>query len=224
MITSSNKMEASKSRKDSRRKKLRKPLQEQKFSNYLVFGFGASMCLASFLLCYALVLLCLWPLLKAQPENIPHETPQEYMHNLHVPVSLKEAHVPGQEKLGRMAGAMKERVNQLRQGRGVTDAQLLEQAKNEFAIKIKERQEREHKAVEHTNAIVGQAPENQRSGFMVLGMHRSGTSMLSGLLVSGCGYNVGKSLELIGASFDNEKGFFERVCMMNERLVLSKNE
>lgn len=170
------------------------------------------MCLASFFLCYALVLLCLWPLLIAQPENIPDETPQEYIHNLHVPVSLKEAHVPGQEKLGKVAGEIKKRVNQLRQGRGVTDSQLLEQTKREFDIRRNEHQDRE-KGVESENAIVGHAPDNQRSGFMVVGMHRSGTSMLSGLLVSGCGYEVGKNRELIGASFDNEKGFFERVRM-----------
>lgn len=53
----------------------------------------------------------------------------------------------------------------------------------------------------------GADDEKQRDGFVVLGMHRSGTSMLSGLLVSGMGYNVGKPL--IGAAFDNEKGFFE---------------
>lgn len=46
-------------------------------------------------------------------------------------------------------------------------------------------------------------------GFMILGMHRSGTSMLSGLLVKGFGYETGGPL--IGASFDNEKGFYERV-------------
>lgn len=46
-------------------------------------------------------------------------------------------------------------------------------------------------------------------GFMVLGMHRSGTSMLSGLLVKGFGYETGGPL--IGASFDNEKGFYERI-------------
>eukprot|EP00584_Thalassiosira_punctigera_P003542 CAMPEP_0172532266 /NCGR_PEP_ID=MMETSP1067-20121228/5385_1 /TAXON_ID=265564 ORGANISM="Thalassiosira punctigera, Strain Tpunct2005C2" /NCGR_SAMPLE_ID=MMETSP1067 /ASSEMBLY_ACC=CAM_ASM_000444 /LENGTH=632 /DNA_ID=CAMNT_0013316767 /DNA_START=104 /DNA_END=1999 /DNA_ORIENTATION=+ len=46
-------------------------------------------------------------------------------------------------------------------------------------------------------------------GFMVLGMHRSGTSMLSGLLVKGFGYETGGPL--IGANFDNEKGFYERI-------------
>lgn len=49
----------------------------------------------------------------------------------------------------------------------------------------------------------------QRLGFMVLGMHRSGTSMLSGLLVQGFGYETGGPL--IGAAFDNEKGFYERI-------------
>lgn len=53
----------------------------------------------------------------------------------------------------------------------------------------------------------GDTSISKRDGFVVLGMHRSGTSMLSGLLVSGMGYNVGKPL--IGAAFDNEKGFFE---------------
>jgi len=40
-------------------------------------------------------------------------------------------------------------------------------------------------------------------------MHRSGTSMLSGLLVKGLGYKTGGPL--IGQSFDNKKGFFERI-------------
>ena len=39
---------------------------------------------------------------------------------------------------------------------------------------------------------------NQKPGFMVLGMHRSGTSMLSGLLVKGFGYETGGPL--IGAA------------------------
>jgi hypothetical protein len=47
------------------------------------------------------------------------------------------------------------------------------------------------------------------NGFVVLGMHRSGTSMLSGLLVEGFGYEAGEPL--IGAAFDNEKGFFELI-------------
>lgn len=46
-------------------------------------------------------------------------------------------------------------------------------------------------------------------GFMVLGMHRSGTSMLAGLLVEGFGYQPGKPL--IQPAYDNAKGFYELV-------------
>jgi len=54
----------------------------------------------------------------------------------------------------------------------------------------------------------------KREGFMVLGMHRSGTSMLAGLMVNGMGYITGGPL--IGAASDNEKGFFERVDIVNQ--------
>ena len=59
-------------------------------------------------------------------------------------------------------------------------------------------------------AVVGGAGDPAvavRNGFAVLGMHRSGTSMLSGLLVKGMGYHVGEPL--IEPASDNEKGFFE---------------
>lgn len=48
---------------------------------------------------------------------------------------------------------------------------------------------------------------NEKPGFVVLGMHRSGTSMLSGLMVMGLGYKVGSPT--IGGLPDNPKGFFE---------------
>ena len=49
----------------------------------------------------------------------------------------------------------------------------------------------------------GDGNGNKRPGFIVLGMHRSGTSMLSGLLVEGFGYETGGPL--IMPNFDNEK-------------------
>lgn len=51
--------------------------------------------------------------------------------------------------------------------------------------------------------------EKEVGGFMVLGMHRSGTSMLAGLLVEGFGYNPGAPL--IQPAYDNEKGFYELI-------------
>ncbi|KAL7520892.1 hypothetical protein ACHAWX_005586 [Stephanocyclus meneghinianus] len=64
---------------------------------------------------------------------------------------------------------------------------------------------------------------NKTPGFMVLGMHRSGTSMLSGLLVKGFGYETGGPL--IGAGFDNEKGFYERidVVLQNDEFFSAQN-
>ncbi|KAL3944293.1 MAG: hypothetical protein SGBAC_001638 [Bacillariaceae sp.] len=209
----------SKQRRYKNRKRKVNP-KLQRFSNYFVFGLGGTMCCASFLFCYIMVLVCLWPLLIAQPDIIPDETPREYLQHMHIPVSLQEARVPGKEKLHKMADAVKKRIDHLKQGRGVSDGQLLEQAKKEFEQKSKERDARDKRIdrylkneEDEPNAvgIVGHAPEGQRNGVIILGMHRSGTSMLSGLLVTGCGYQVGKSSDLIGASFDNEKGFFERV-------------
>jgi len=44
-------------------------------------------------------------------------------------------------------------------------------------------------------------------GVIVIGMHRSGTSMLTGLLVNGHGYNTGEPM--IPATQHNTKGYFE---------------
>jgi hypothetical protein len=53
-----------------------------------------------------------------------------------------------------------------------------------------------------------------RTGFMVLGMHRSGTSMLSGLMATCMGYKTGGPL--LGEAFDNVKGFYERIDFVNQ--------
>lgn len=50
--------------------------------------------------------------------------------------------------------------------------------------------------------------DKKSPGFVLLGMHRSGTSLLTGLLNLGYGYNVGGNL--IDAQEDNPRGFFER--------------
>ena len=59
----------------------------------------------------------------------------------------------------------------------------------------------------------------ERHGFVVLGMHRSGTSMLSGLMSIGQGYKVGGPL--IGGHYDNPKGFFELlpIVLQNDRFL-----
>jgi hypothetical protein len=106
-------------------------------------------------------------------------------------------------------------------GKGVSDETLLSEAVADFEIL---------KAKKHAvAAAAGIKTETQKvavktdtPGVIVLGMHRSGTSMLSGLLVNGIGYKVGGPL--IGAAFDNAKGFFERidVVLQNDEFMQSQ--
>jgi hypothetical protein len=56
----------------------------------------------------------------------------------------------------------------------------------------------------HSNS--NNTTNNQTGGFIILGMHRSGTSMLAGLLINGSGYHAGNTFE---GSPENEKGYFE---------------
>lgn len=173
---------------------------DQRFANYLVFGLQATFCLSLFVVCYAIILIILWPLLKATtPKYLPDETPRDYMNHMHVPPSLQEiAHVPGKQALGEMASGIRHRLQQFRQGRGVTDAQLLDQASAEFEARRKQHraslaeaavQQKELDDADKKNAKAAEG--HDRNGFVVLGMHRSGTSMLSGLLHQSAGYEVG---------------------------------
>ncbi|KAL7428056.1 hypothetical protein ACHAXH_004167 [Discostella pseudostelligera] len=71
--------------------------------------------------------------------------------------------------------------------------------------------------------MISIANEGKTPGFIVLGMHRSGTSMLSGLLVEGFGYDTGGAD--MGGSYDNEKGFYERwdVVLQNDEFLRAQN-
>lgn len=203
-------------------------LLHQRFSDYIVFGLHNTVCLLVFVACYALLLVTLWPLLQARApeasfrENVQESgdagtTPRQYLKRMmHVPPALQEAHLPGQDKLSAAATGLRQRIQQFRQGRGVTDANLLDQTKVEFEERRKKREGAAAAAAaklvqdESPNVVVAAgAGSDHRTGFVVLGMHRSGTSMLSGLLHMSAGYTVGGPL--IGGAFDNEKGFFERV-------------
>ena len=55
--------------------------------------------------------------------------------------------------------------------------------------------------------------DNKHDGFMVLGMHRSGTSMLTGLLYLAGGYTFGGS---VYKGRENPKGFFERFDVVGQ--------
>ena len=200
-----------KSNPRNRERRIKKNRREHRFANYLVFGFGTTICLGIFLFCYMLMLLILWPLLDAStPESLPDETARDYIKHMHVPPSLKIAHVPGKEKIGEVTSNLRKKLSHFRQGRGVTDADLLDKAVAEFEAMYKEKEAAEisaaaNKDAENHAVIAG----NHRNGFMILGMHRSGTSMLGGLLHKSAGYKVGGPL--IGAASDNESGFYERI-------------
>ncbi|KAG7359771.1 hypothetical protein IV203_034869 [Nitzschia inconspicua] len=201
-------------KKDKRKKRSTRPRNDQRFADYIVFGLQATWCLGLFVICYAIVLIILWPLLKASTsKSSTNEGPPDVIK--HVPLQ-KITHTDEQNKWGEMASTVRKRLQQFRLGRGVTDAQLLDEAAAEFESRRKQHQEalaqvaaqqKEQDEADKKNAKAAEGHE--RNGFVVLGMHRSGTSMLAGLLHQSAGYQVGGPL--IGSAFDNEKGFFERV-------------
>lgn len=76
------------------------------------------------------------------------------------------------------------------------------------------------------NEIEGEnGKKTNRPGFIILGMHRSGTSMLAGLLTIGMQYSVGRPDTLIGPKYDNAKGFYERVdvVLQNDEFFRKQN-
>lgn len=194
------------------RKARRKPQSDQRFSTYLRFGYQATTALGVFLLCYALLLLGLFPLLRqAAPSSTPSHRGEVLQPVVHDAVAKIKDHIPKvpREIIAEGVGALRKRISDLRKHSSVNDATLLKDVAKEFEeLRRKKRQE---EASRGSDIVVEpiKAPAGSRPGVIVLGMHRSGTSMLSGLMVTGQGYKVGGPL--IGGAFDNEKGFFELV-------------
>lgn len=63
--------------------------------------------------------------------------------------------------------------------------------------------------------------EGESDGVIILGMHRSGTSMLAGLLATVFGYYTGEEDDLIPPRYANAKGYFERhdIVRQNDRFM-----
>ena len=170
-----------------------------------------TVCLGFFLVIYMLVLLMLSPLLSDEASKASHMQRGQALRPVVQPIVEKikhMPHLPGEIVAEDIAGAVKKKLHDFRQKQGMTDASMMEKASAELQ---NVRKRRHNVLAEDTDAVAEPAlvAPGKRTGFIVLGMHRSGTSMLSGLLVTGSGYNVGGPL--IGGSFDNEKGFFERI-------------
>lgn len=183
-----------------KRRKRRKPIHEQKFASYLSFNAPVTLCLGAFLFVYAMVLLCASPLLL---QASPTETDLKRGEVLK-PMVETFKNLP--KNMPVMAAQLKDQLHNLRQRHGIADSNLIQQA--QLAMnRLKEVRKDAADALGEEKSQEAQKEAGDRKGFVVLGMHRSGTSLLSGLLVNGLGYNVGGPL--IGSAFDNEKGFFE---------------
>lgn len=203
-----------------RKSRRRRRAAQNDFASYLSFGVYSTAFLAFFFLCYLLVLVCILPMLVLMGEGAPKRGVRFS--------GFEGAHLPRKEDVVHAARAAKDKWGKMKEGFQHED--LLAAARVEFDADQSNRRAKGGKGSVHDAGKakrgsvrgVPVAADNQRSGFVVLGMHRSGTSMLSGLLVTGMGYNVGGPL--IGAAFDNEKGFFERVdvVLQNDEFMKSQ--
>ena len=189
------------------RRRRGKPLQDQRFSSYLTFGFQTTACMGIFLIMYVMILLLLSPLLS---EETPEELRRgEALKPVMDPILSQLKRIP-QEPMQGVAEAMKKQFAESRQKLGLSDISLIEKASAEVNHLRSKREGIETSVkAKDTLALQNAEPPAGANGVIVLGMHRSGTSMLSGLMVTGSGYKTGGPL--IGSAFDNEKGFFERL-------------
>lgn len=79
-------------------------------------------------------------------------------------------------------------------------------------------------AAEAAAAVTPHNPPGSVDGVVVLGMHRSGTSMITGLLQR-MGLELGGPGTLLGAvKGENDKGFFERIQVINQNDQLMKEQ
>uniref|UniRef100_A0A7S2UB27 Sulfotransferase domain-containing protein n=1 Tax=Attheya septentrionalis TaxID=420275 RepID=A0A7S2UB27_9STRA len=185
-------------------KRMRKPSRSKgkpalsNFNDYLSFGYLATRCIGIFLVSYMFVLMCLLPMLKVDMPQVPAGATlrQRALNGAHLP-HVKEA-----------AKAVKKRLGDLTVSTASIEKNLLALAAAEFDAQREIEWEQEaQKGGKVAPILIKEDRSSQRDGFIILGMHRSGTSMLAGLLHQGAGYQVGEPL--IEAGFDNEKGFFE---------------
>jgi len=206
------------SAKKGKRKRGRRGRLHQKFTSYISFGIYSTLCSGFFCLAYFLLLVGLMPLLQSGDDSAANVVPTENGHLRALKVNDYE-----KEVMGNMANTLRKRVDSFKNFHGITDKKLIDSALSDFK-RVRDKDPAKKK-LGAQNAVVADpnppAP-GRRAGYIVLGMHRSGTSMLSGLLVQGSGYNVGGPL--IGAHFDNQKGFFERIdaVLQNDEFLKSQ--
>lgn len=192
----------------------------QTFASYFPFGLLPTLCLVIFWIFYFLVLVCLAPLLYQEAPNKTHIKGGQVLRPVlqHAVENIKHIPHAAGEIIAEDLVKAKKKLARFRKKEDLSDAKLIQLAAREIEAVRRDRDERRKldagvddgdDSEGSSVAVHGKADPNKRLGVVVLGMHRSGTSMLSGLMVTGFGYNVGGPL--IGSAFDNEKGFFERI-------------
>jgi hypothetical protein len=208
----------------------------------LTFGYKSTTCLFIFAVLYGTFLICFQPMLRTNDATNLRDSLQKVRKPHHVKERLKNAKDRFVHKLRRKDGNVSGNGSGNVSGRNGhidNDAAIATGAgsanKNEMDKQPKVKQqvkkqqvkkqqvkqdENNHRKVE-TEIQVDQSKKTR--GFMVLGMHRSGTSMLSGLLVEGFGYKPGAPL--IQPAYDNEKGFYELVpaVLQNDIFMYEQN-
>lgn len=208
------------SSKKDKRKRNRKGRAHQNFTSYISFGIYSTLCSGCFCLVYLLLIVGLLPLLQTGDNSAANVVPTQDGHLRALKVNDYE-----KEVINNMSHNLKEKFESFKHFHGLSDQKMLASVKDDFQ-RLRDRKPKKQaaamKAVEAAAVDPNRAPPGQRGGYVVLGMHRSGTSMLSGLLVQGSGYNVGEPL--IGAHYDNQKGFFERVdaVLQNDEFMKSQ--
>jgi hypothetical protein len=196
-------------------KRRRKP--DQYFTSYMSFGFGMTVWLSILIVLYLIVLLYFSAVLRHSSQDVQTSGEQ----NRWGETTDRNKEVLSQQKQ-LLVEKMKPFFDKIRQN--VASNQFIQQAQKEIELL---RKARIVNSTDSTNDIMVSSRDaiknsKTRNGFIVLGMHRSGTSVLSGLLVTGLGYNAGAPL--IGEAFDNEKGFFELipVVLQNDEFLYAQ--
>lgn len=202
-----------------RTRRRKRPSTDQPFTYYLSFGLETTFCLGLFLFMYAIVMICVAPLLY---QEAPEEANVPRGHVLKPMADKIKENIP---KAVPLAGEAIKKMQNLKKNLKISEESLLGKAEDEL-LKLRKRREEKAEAIELKEkeaALPRKTRSVDRKGFMILGMHRSGTSMLGGLLVTGFGYNVGGPL--IHENFDNEKGFFERIdaVLQNDEFLNLQN-
>ena len=180
-------------------------------TSYITFGAKSVVCLAIFAVVYFIGMMFFQPMLRDEEKASRFKSAKDRL----VGKVKEEGH------------AWKEEIQMVRgQGREKVEKELIDKAWTQF-IEGKQQKGKPldqgvlqpHASKENVQSGVNEKPT---TGFMVLGMHRSGTSMLSGLLVDGFGYKPGKPL--IQPAFDNEKGFFELIPAVLQNDEFMRNQ